>query len=217
MGPQSSVAPPAGAAAGRWLRRFPAAAEPLWVCGLLLLQVVWAGAALPLSGKRWEWAQYLLLGLLFPALLAAAGLAGRLPRGWARPLTFLKAGLGAACLLLAWAYFPRATLQQTGLIWLFFVGILLAVWVVSPASRPGAGPAGASTYLLAGPLMSAVVWLAFSGWVANPLPWLWENHPWQFVLIAIVLALSLYNLLRPRTRIGGPPRRDGPRTSPPGR
>ncbi len=77
MGPQSSAAPPVEAAA-RWLRALPAAVEPLWVCGLLLLQVVWAGAALPLSGKRLEWAQYLLLGLLFPALLAAAGVAGRL-------------------------------------------------------------------------------------------------------------------------------------------
>ena len=40
--------------------------EPLWVGGLALAQVYLAYRWLPLHGEPYEWAQYLLLGVVLP-------------------------------------------------------------------------------------------------------------------------------------------------------
>jgi hypothetical protein len=180
----------------RWLWALARALESLWVCGLLLLQIVWVGGALPLSGKRWEWAQYLLLGVLFPALLLGACFVGRcLPRHDGK-LTLIKVGLGAGCLLLIGFYFSAAAIEHVWPVWLFFVVTLLALWVVSPQCRPGSTSGGPPAYLPAGLLLSAVVVLAFSGWVPDPLPWIFGNA-WHFGGLTLALLLSFCHLLRP--------------------
>jgi hypothetical protein len=53
----------------------------LWVGGLAVIQVVLADRCLALRGKAYDWAQYLLLGTLFPAIVL--GLA-RSARRWPR-------------------------------------------------------------------------------------------------------------------------------------
>jgi hypothetical protein len=179
-----------------WLWALAQAVESLWVCGLLLLQIVWVGGALPLSGKRWEWAQYLLLGVLFPALLLGACFMGRSLRRHARMLALMKVGLGTGCLLLIGFYFPAATFEHVRPVWLFFVVTLLALWVVSPQCRPKSASGEPPTYLPASLLMSAVVVLAFSGWVPDPLPWIFGN-PWHFGGLTLALLLSFCHLLRP--------------------
>ncbi len=152
--------------------------------------------------NAWSGAQYLLLGVLVPALLAAAGVAGRLLRGWGRPLALLKAGLGGGCLLLAWAYLPQAAFDHVKPVWLFFVAVLLALLGGLPACRPGADSADAPTYLLAGLLASGVAWLALSGWLVSPPPFF--ASIWQFGVIGLALLLSLCNLLRPADPDRGP-------------
>lgn len=42
---------------------------PLWVSGLALLLIILSSKLLPLQDKAYEWAQYMMLGTLFPALV----------------------------------------------------------------------------------------------------------------------------------------------------
>jgi hypothetical protein len=72
--------------------------EPAWVAGLALFQIWLGGRWLPLKGEAYEWAQYLLLGTVFPAVVLAVCV-------WSRSDTrsriwlWLKGPLVAFCLL----------------------------------------------------------------------------------------------------------------------
>ena len=204
MGPRWNPFPLRGAVsvrswvggADRWFRAVSQAVEPLWVCGLLLLQLACVRRLLHFSGKKFEWTEYLLLGALFPALLLGACFVGRLLGKHVRLLSFLKLGLGVGCLLLAGSFFPAATFKEVGPVWLFFVAVLMVLWVVSPACRPPSDAGAPPNYVLAALLMSAVIWLALSGWTWNPLAY-YETSAWKFGILLLAVLLSLCNLFGP--------------------
>jgi hypothetical protein len=67
---------------------------PFWIWGLIVLQIQLAQLWLGLNGEAHEWAQYILLGTLFPAVLLAMSLA----RQWGQAPAF---GVGLLQILLA--------------------------------------------------------------------------------------------------------------------
>jgi hypothetical protein len=75
--------------------------EPAWVAGMALVQI-WLGSRwLPLRGEAYEWAQYLLLGTVFPAIVFAASLWSD---RYARSMSWLlvKWSLVGFCLVFPW-------------------------------------------------------------------------------------------------------------------
>jgi hypothetical protein len=78
--------------------------EHLWVGGLALLQLYLVNRWLPLKGESYEWAQYLLLGTLFPALLLALSLLKRFAGADRVLVKPLERCLAFACLVTC-AYF----------------------------------------------------------------------------------------------------------------
>jgi hypothetical protein len=75
------------------------ALTPFWIWGLIVLQIQLAQRWLGLDGEAQEWAQYILLGTLFPAILLVMSLArewGRRPAYWVGLIQILMACLGIA-------------------------------------------------------------------------------------------------------------------------
>lgn len=93
--------------------------EPLWVAGLALLCVLlgsllW-GTGLGLEGEGYEWAIYLTLGTIFPALLLIISLPNRFSRITPRRLQIFKLGLALLCLIVSIPFIIRQH-QYTALV-----------------------------------------------------------------------------------------------------
>jgi hypothetical protein len=79
----------------------PEAIEPLWVSGLALIQLILVHRYLPLSGERYEWAQYLLCGTLYPLLVLILSWPQRTAPRWIAPRGLLRMLLALGCPVLA--------------------------------------------------------------------------------------------------------------------
>src|SRR5437763_948910 len=80
--------------------------ETLWVGGLAMVLLFLGSCWLPLEGEPYEWAQYLLLGTVFPALLVACSLLGRSPK-MRRGVDGLRLLLAASGVVLAGRFLCR--------------------------------------------------------------------------------------------------------------
>lgn len=78
--------------------------EVFWPAGLALLQIACVSRWLNLKGEEWEWAQYLCLGTLFPALLLAITTASTRWRQVERALLPVKLGLAGYALAVCGAF-----------------------------------------------------------------------------------------------------------------
>jgi hypothetical protein len=103
--------------------------EPLWAGGLALAQIYLAWRLLPLRGEPYEWAQYLLLGVVFPLALLAV----------ARTGAWLKCGLALVALAAGLALLPSGagTRAQVLLLAGGQLLVLLAILWARRAPRPG--------------------------------------------------------------------------------
>jgi hypothetical protein len=173
---------------------------PLWVGGLMLLCLLVGHLLfdqwLSLSPKTYDWAQYLLLGTLFPLLIVGAAL---LPRQ-------------------RWAGSAAARAGQAGLILLVLTGVgLLVVSAGEPLILP---LAAAQVLVMSGivrrgelsqpaQLMAGVV-VAVLGWtLATPLLWWMPLHqalhasPVAFVAFTLLLLLVCAYVAGNRSEAGG--------------
>lgn len=85
--------------------------EPLWVAGLALLcvllgSVLW-GSGLGLEGEGYEWAIYLTLGTIFPALLLLISLPKRFQEIAPSRLQMFKLGLALLCMVVSVPFIIR--------------------------------------------------------------------------------------------------------------
>lgn len=150
------------------MRAWRNAIEPLWVLGLALLclfagHVVLTGPWLGLRGKPYDWGQYLVAGVVFPALLFGAPLLWRW-RGWpTAPAAAVKPLLVIACLavfvVFAWASLEKFGPRRHLLPLLLAVGQVVITQVVMPRPpwrRADLDPAR----LTAGFVVALVAWTA---------------------------------------------------------
>jgi len=85
--------------------------EPLWIAGLALLCVLlgsllW-GSRLGLGGEGYEWAIYLTLGIIFPALLLIVSLPKRFSQVAPNALQMFKLALALMCILVSVPFIIR--------------------------------------------------------------------------------------------------------------
>jgi hypothetical protein len=173
--------------------------QSLWVGGLAFL-LMWLGKKLlPLEGEAFEWAEYLLLGSLFPALVLA--LCGRGPQE-ARPrwLGSFMQGLRLALALFCVAYplWCCHWFRQVPL-----VVIAGGQWLICLAYLPVSSTFGRGTRL-AKQVSLGLVSLALIAlsWAVAPrllwwMPW-WEwvgQSPYTMVVFPLSFALVLLNML----------------------
>jgi hypothetical protein len=129
--------------ASRLLSALGSDLDSFWVCGLALLQVCLVSLWLDPKVKSFDWAQYLLLGTVFPAIVLGVSLAGRVgPRGSAL-LRWLRLGLAAfgvwACSAFVYRHWSGTVLLAAMGQWAIFKCAL--AW---RERRWGGGPTGAS-------------------------------------------------------------------------
>ena len=74
----------------RLVRHFLEGLEPLWVSGLALFILFLGDRLLPLEGEQFEWAEYLLLGIVLPTLVLVASLVMRSRGILSAPLQVLQ-------------------------------------------------------------------------------------------------------------------------------
>jgi hypothetical protein len=113
----------------------------LWVGGLAVLQVVLANHWLALRGEAYEWAQYLLLGTLFPALVLALARAGYWWPRLAPPVGALKLGLALFGLVYPFLYLWRGLDPRVALLAVVHGAVMALLWHVlrRRAGRSGEG------------------------------------------------------------------------------
>ncbi|HEX8199161.1 MAG TPA: hypothetical protein VF590_01645, partial [Isosphaeraceae bacterium] len=122
--------------------------DRFWVCGLALLQIGLVGRWFDPGVKAFDWAQYILLGTAFPALVLAISLAGRLGRAGAALLPWLRLGLAAfgvwACFRFVRGHWSGIVLMVTVGHWALLRGVL--AWrrrMTEGGATAGGGPASA--------------------------------------------------------------------------
>jgi hypothetical protein len=160
----------------KWLGTVLECLEPLWVAGLAVLLLQLGRKWLPLTGEAYEWAQYLLLGTVFPLCLLTAALVRR-PRSFPEGLARLLKGSLALVYLLPWKYVLKGAWEHPALpVLAASQGLALAAVVLvqrrwrPAAERPPLTPlgivVGASVFLFAWVVAVRWVWWApFPDWV----------------------------------------------------
>src|SRR5260370_41054056 len=109
--------------------------EPLWVGGLAVLQIITASRWLTVSGEAYEWAQYLLLGTLYPLLLLILAIIGRLLPRAPSGLRIPKLLLALSCTLFTALFFLWDLGYPLLLLWILqSVAALVFCFLVPPAS-----------------------------------------------------------------------------------
>jgi hypothetical protein len=122
--------------------------EPLWVTGLAVLcllfgHVVFRSPWLHLQGKTYDWAQYAVAGVLFPALLFGLPLLWRW-RSWSTTWATLARQLLALGCLIAFAVFLAASMAKYGpgnVILPAALAVLQTLIMTRPWRRPAIDPA----------------------------------------------------------------------------
>ncbi|MBA2732937.1 MAG: hypothetical protein H0U54_08620, partial [Acidobacteria bacterium] len=112
--------------------------EPLWIAGLALLCVLlgsllW-GSGVGLEGEGYEWAIYLTLGTIFPALLLIISLPKGLQQIAPRRLPMFKLGLALLCIVVSVSFIIRQH-QYTALT-ISIAHLLLLIALNKRASLP---------------------------------------------------------------------------------
>jgi hypothetical protein len=168
--------------------------EWLWVGGLALLQLCLVNRWLPLEGEPYEWAQYLLLGTLFPALLLAISQLESLHWRAARLSLGLKLALAVFCLWLGGRFlFLHDFSTRVLIICLGHCVLLIALTAVRSRFRIGDRPLA-----YAGPGVVRALLLGVSWFVAVRLVW-WTDFTESITgspatLSAFLVALVLVTL-----------------------
>jgi hypothetical protein len=123
---------------GELIRLTASALEPLWVAGLALLCVLLSsllwGTGLGLEGEGYEWAIYLTLGTIFPALLLLLSLPKVFSQAAPRHLQIFKLALALLCVIVSILFIIRQH-QYTALI-ISIVHLLLLIALNKRTSLP---------------------------------------------------------------------------------
>lgn len=186
------------AALGRGGRVFAAAAaavEPFWVFALVVVQLHLVPRLVPYTGEKLEWAQYLLLGTLFPAVLVGLCLAKRYARPAAPVVALIQLAVAGWAAYLIANSVTAATASAVSSVWLLLVTVLVV------ARDPSPGPNADRPWWPSTPAVlvwAAVFTLAVSGWHMHPFPTLaLPGGGYAFAVVAATAAIGAAALLRP--------------------
>ncbi len=171
--------------------------EPFWVPGLAAALLFLGKHFLPLQGEGYEWAQYLVLGVVFPVLLLAVQWLRR-PAWWPEAATRgLRLALALGCLL-PWKYLFKGSAG----FWLLLLGAGQVLLLGAFAFRRRAGGAARAAVACA-LLLSA--WLVAARWLWwKPLDVWAAASAYSACVLAAAVLLAAYCFARLGDRSAGP-------------
>ncbi|HUQ34113.1 MAG TPA: hypothetical protein VM095_18470 [Pyrinomonadaceae bacterium] len=180
---------------------------PLWAAGLalaclLLSCLVW-GTGLRLEGEAYEWAVYLSLGTLFPALLLMLALPKLFPRIDTGALDTLKTGLGMLCVVVSTIFIVRQH-QYTA----FGLSLVQLFLVIAFQKRAG--------LLMTPALILIDLFVVVLAWTISARLLWWDSlghwfisgsggaeSVYRFLICALSLLLVLFNVMSREKAVDG--------------
>jgi hypothetical protein len=185
--------------------RLAAEIEPLWIGGLALALLALGDRCLPLTGEDYEWAQYLLLGTVYPALLLALSLLARTGPTAARLLYVGNVGLAVFALAAAYPILRHRFDYPFILMALIQWGLIAWLRRRAPAAPGDAAPWHHG--LLGQGVVLAVSWAACTRFMYWDRFGTWIIHH-AFAVVVLILSglLVAWNCCRPADGEGRPGR-----------